>query len=845
MRLARVPWLLLALLLIGAAWSIRPAADTDILWHLRAGQWMLAQGDVIRADPFSVTRWGCEWVSVPWLHEILLVRLRQWFGWPGLTLLQVLATAGLALEVSVLAWLLRRRGGRWDWRWPWLSVPAALSVLLFLRLYQMRINGRPEMHTYLLAGADLIVLTFLAQTPSAAARRWLPWLPPLLQVWWTNTHGAFILGPLLVGAFAAGAWVHLLCRPGEAARPLLPALRLTLSALLTVLACFATPYGTAGALYPLHLFGVLTDPLYSRAIAEGRPVDLATCLESGSLGDALLACWVLAFLGLVGRLAAGIQYSVFRSRKAPILNTEHWILNTPLDLNLGYALSLSALAYLSLAAVRNVPLLPLVAAPLVANGIEYAADGLAAVAGRLGARRRRRDPAAGAASGVAWLHGSAARIAGRVLLAAGLLLVYRSIVSERFYDSLGWRTRFAAGFSDHEHPLAAGRFLSEHAAELPARLAVYGDTRSANYLLARFGPAWQTYFDGRHAEIYDPPVFRTAVRTRRDPELFAREAQTYGIGLACFALADVRDRNCPLMADLYRRTNEWALVYLDDCAAVFAGRAISNAAFAACWRLPCPPPPDAAGQRAAFAAWMAVQGRESPAAFDDPANEALSRNTGVRTLQRALQLGGLWASRRDWSPRRLCRLAAFLDSLGWQVVADDFYEHAARLPGYRHASLSAGLQHAIDADRRAGADPAWESERQARIADRGARLRQLAPHDPVGRFAAAHEAQACGRFAAAAAILEDLLRRHNDAAFYDLLAACRLALGDAASDRAAAEREWRAGVKTCRERLAVHPSDRDAPQAHRLLGDLLTRLGEPLAAAASHRLATNAANTVR
>ena len=43
--------------------------------------------------------------------------------------------------------------------------------------------------------------------------------------------------------------------------------------------------------------------------------------------------------------------------------------------SLGYLFSCAVLAYLSLSAIRNVPLLPLVVAPLVASGIEYAADG--------------------------------------------------------------------------------------------------------------------------------------------------------------------------------------------------------------------------------------------------------------------------------------------------------------------------------------------------------------------------------------------------------------------------------------------------------------------------------------
>lgn len=886
--LARIPWLLLALVLLGAALCLRPVSDTDILWHLRAGQWMLAHGDVMRTDVFSATRWGCAWISIPWLHEVLLARLYHAWGWLGPTLWQMAFVLAIVIQTAFLVWLLRRAAvARWDWRWPHLPVPATLAVLLTLRLLQMRINHRPEMNTYLLVGTFLIILS-LARRSIRGAR--LLWLLPLLQIWWANTHGVFILGPLLVAAYAAAAWLLWLAGDGTpggrhtvgAARSLFGALQLTLAFLLTALACFITPYGAAGACYPFHLFQVLNDPLYRDTIMEARPISLAMATAgSGSLGYALLACWVLAGLGLLGRLLEGGQCSVFSGQcsvashapgepgadsddtkieppidapprgtgRKQLLNTEHRTLNTLLsgiwhvasqELGLGYLVCCAALGYLSLTAIRNVPLLALAVAPLVASGIEYVADGLAAIGGRAWARLARKSASAGAAAGVAALHAHASRLVARCAMLLVLILCYRAIVSERFYAALGWRTRCAIGFSEHEHPLAACRFLARHLNVLGPQV-VSGDTRSANTLLWRFGPRWLTYFDGRHAEIYDPPIFRAATATRYDPQAFACEARTYGIGLVCFSLVDQPERPHPLAQYLYEPSNHWNLVYLDDSAAVFVSRAHAPASWIDRFALP-QPPTNALEQRAVFKTWLVAQGRTSLEDLDDPANEALTTNVWARGLVRAAQLGGLWAPTRHLKPLRYCRMAAFLDGLGWRVVADDLYGTALCYEDAWPAVLPRALNHAIALHRAAMDDPELQASMLAQVCGRTVMLQRVEPEALVTAYGLAYLAAAEGRPAEAASRAECLLEETHDVQVYDVLIAAELALGDGAPP-SAREGHWRRAVQACRDRLAVQADDAGAWRVYARLSDLALRLKEPLVAQANARLALADTNT--
>ena len=45
--------------------ALRFSIGPDTYWQLRAGDWMLSEGSLLRVDPFSITRLGSEWIY-PW-----------------------------------------------------------------------------------------------------------------------------------------------------------------------------------------------------------------------------------------------------------------------------------------------------------------------------------------------------------------------------------------------------------------------------------------------------------------------------------------------------------------------------------------------------------------------------------------------------------------------------------------------------------------------------------------------------------------------------------------------------------------------------------------------------------
>ncbi len=52
--------------------AVRASIGYDTWWHLKAGEWMLANRAILRTDLFSLTRQGSAWIYPGWLAQILI-----------------------------------------------------------------------------------------------------------------------------------------------------------------------------------------------------------------------------------------------------------------------------------------------------------------------------------------------------------------------------------------------------------------------------------------------------------------------------------------------------------------------------------------------------------------------------------------------------------------------------------------------------------------------------------------------------------------------------------------------------------------------------------------------------
>lgn len=207
--------------------------SNDLGWHLASGEWMLAHREVPRADPFTSTVAGEEWVDHEWGAQLGLELVERIAGVPGLVALRVLTVLAIA---GVLLWELRRRGAP--------MLPAALMVAAGVEAARLRLQVRPELATLLIVTLLLVAVT--RSRPFARRRDGGGPLTPLgvaaLFVVWANLHGGFVLGLAILGCVALGGSLdRTFGRAGAASRREL--LRAWSAPLLGGVAALANPYG--------------------------------------------------------------------------------------------------------------------------------------------------------------------------------------------------------------------------------------------------------------------------------------------------------------------------------------------------------------------------------------------------------------------------------------------------------------------------------------------------------------------------------------------------------------------------------------------------------------------------
>lgn len=220
-----------------AGWGVglRPLHDNGFLWHLRTGHLILDSG-IPRADPYSFTHPGRDWIAQSWLAELVYAAVDDVAGAFGLRLLTAVATA----VVGGLAYFLAmRRSGE--------ARRAAVLTGLALLSVGAVVSERPLLYG-LLAFLGLVTMVEL---PDTRAGRWLPWmLPPLLWIW-GNVHGSFVLGIVYLGLHVVGTWLEPDGMPPWEGR----SRALVVGTAAGLLLLLANPYGVDLLLFPFHLVG--------------------------------------------------------------------------------------------------------------------------------------------------------------------------------------------------------------------------------------------------------------------------------------------------------------------------------------------------------------------------------------------------------------------------------------------------------------------------------------------------------------------------------------------------------------------------------------------------------------
>ena len=263
---------------------------TDTWLSLTGGRFIVEHG-LPHTDSLTVAAYGRPWIDQQWLAHLVYYGTWVVGGYP---LVGMLSAASIATALSMLAWLLAKRG----------AAPITVIGMTAFPLYILLFSAEPRAQTLTY---PLYVAVLWLILDDAARRVWtrrLLWIVPIL-VLWANLHGSVLMAAGLCVVYFGG-------RAVTAARGHTGGARAYAAvAAASTVSVVATPYGPGVLSYYVR---ILNDPAL-HTIAEWQhstpaPVNVpffATLAVTGALAlvahrrgsaSAPLVLWVLvAVLG--------------------------------------------------------------------------------------------------------------------------------------------------------------------------------------------------------------------------------------------------------------------------------------------------------------------------------------------------------------------------------------------------------------------------------------------------------------------------------------------------------------------------------------------------------------------
>ncbi len=503
------------LLILVLCFSIHKIESRDFGWLLKTGEYIYEEHRVPRAEMFSYTAEGNEYIDSHWLFQLVLYVFYRTGGIAGATLF----AACFMVAAFAIVYLIGCDKEKY--------VVAAVFTVPAIIMTSERFLVRPFIVTILLLAVYLLILERHRTRGGKAI-----FLLPLFQILWVNMHGLFVLGLILPAVYLGGRliesrfrlpWVEDEAGESPCKNGIGP-----LAAVLAIMLfeSFLNPYTIDVALYPLTLF---------REVQSGANVVAGSVAELSS--------------PLAGSdPSRAVRYFRWMLWIVPITFALNWR-----RLNLTHAALFAAFLYLGLIARRNMDLFSVVAIPLAVINVNGFLDDLPRYLKREDISRVLR---------VGQL------VLSPLIVVAMLLLIFK-VATNRYFIEDRDLTRFGFGISKHAHPVKAANFID--AANLGGEM--FNDPSIGGYLIWRLFPGRRVYFDGRW-EVYGPEFFENFKMVCSDPDLFEEQAEEMGIGYAVFPhnLGHM-SRLLTRMTD----SPDWRLVHFDEISMVFARNIPENA----------------------------------------------------------------------------------------------------------------------------------------------------------------------------------------------------------------------------------------------------------------------------
>ncbi len=476
-------------------------SDCDTGWHIRTGEWIVSNHQVPVRDVFSFSKAGQPWFAWEWLADVIYA----WFNSHGGLATVVLASVLLLSITFTLLFRLALRKAN--------PIIAILITMLAAAASALHWLARPHLFSLL-----FLVLFYIALENVRAGRtRWhgipyLAMLPPA-TILWTNLHGAFFVGIVLLAAYGAGEILNVLVDSDRTkSHKRLQSARLYF---VTALACLAAslvnPY-----FYQLHvhIFQYLRDPFQAEHIVEFLSISFRHPLA--------------IFLELLLVLGAGA--AIWHAARGSY--TEAILL-----LVWGHGALLSA---------RNIPLFGIIAAPIIASAVDAWDErmpNLNVAEWLRTAARKFAAIAAETAATDAIARWHLASVAGIALVAA---LLYAPAPPKRFRSE----------YDPKSYPAAAIKVLQDD-----SEARIFTNDEWGDYLIYRLYPRNRVFVDGR-SDFYGDDFEQKYIDVLNVQ--YGWEATLSRFGINTILLPP----NAPLTGAL-KESSRWRVVYDDGIALVF------------------------------------------------------------------------------------------------------------------------------------------------------------------------------------------------------------------------------------------------------------------------------------
>jgi len=486
--------LLFLFILLVCSLSLHQIVDNDVFFHVKVGQYILENQSIPAQDVFSHTINGRPWLNNQWFAEIIFYLIYSFLNLNGLILFKTIILCSVFL--IMFSTFFKRN----EYSWLYFFI-AALSVIIS----SGRFIERPENLTLLFTAIYLYIFI--------KGRRFLPVIP-IIQLFWVNIHGGFVIGLFLTAFFVTGEIIETKIPYFSKLRPKGNSLKLGnlfMLLLAVFFVCFANPYGYKLAAYPLSFMG---NKFLQKNVLEW----LSPFLYIHMNREDIILSFILLFILCVLSFILNIK------KMRPFL-----------------LLCFMAFLYLGLLARRNLTLFAIFSSIFFGLNITSIIDRSLTLKRIL----------------------SKARTTMSICLILILGALIFSIATNRYYNWLGVPQDFGLGVSRTLEPVLASNFIKEN--DIKGNL--FNDYDFGAYFIYSLYPSQRGFIDGR-IDTYGEDFYKNDYMAFLSGDINTVKKLSDKYKIDIFVLKMGKEQ--PLMSNLLKDSKGFKLVYFDEASVIIA-----------------------------------------------------------------------------------------------------------------------------------------------------------------------------------------------------------------------------------------------------------------------------------